>query len=210
MEPMPHLSGIMAQHTKCGSTVLSDLVLAGIAVSLAMDAFAVAVASSVCLGQVHPRQAFRLSFHFGLFQAIMPLIGWLAGRTVADAIAMYDHWVVFGLLTMVGLRAVRSALAGEGGSEKSGRDPTKGFSLVGLSVATSLDALAVGLSFSFLQVRIWTAVAVIGLVAALATLIGMLIGSRLGMRFGRMAEVTGGSVLVLIGARILLNHLGVW
>ncbi len=200
----------MAQLTTCGNTSLSDLVLVGIAVSLAMDAFAVAVACSVSLGCVNPRQAFRLSFHFGLFQAIMPLIGWMAGRTVADSIAPYDHWLAFGLLTIVGARAIRSAINDDGETDRSGRDPTRGFSLVGLSVATSLDALAVGLSFSFLHVRIWTAIAVIGLVAALATLLGMTIGSRLGMRFGRVAEVTGGSVLILIGARIVVSHLGLW
>ncbi len=134
----------------------------------------------------------------------------MAGRTVADSIAPYDHWLAFGLLTIVGARAIRSAINDDGETDRSGRDPTRGFSLVGLSVATSLDALAVGLSFSFLHVRIWTAIAVIGLVAALATLLGMTIGSRLGMRFGRVAEVTGGSVLILIGARIVVSHLGLW
>jgi putative Mn2+ efflux pump MntP len=191
------------------TTALSTYVLIGIAVSLAMDAFAVAVAASVSLGQVYPRQAFRLSFHFGLFQALMPLIGWLAGRTVAGTIEAYDHWAAFALLTFVGIRAIRSALKDDG-SESAGKDPTRGFTLIGLSVATSLDALAVGLSFSFLQVRIWSAVAVIGLVAALATLIGMTIGSRLGMRFGRIAELVGGLVLILIGMRIVLDHVGIW
>ncbi len=200
----------MARQPTCGSTSLSDLVLVGIAVSLAMDAFAVAVACSVSLGRVRPRQAFRLSFHFGLFQAIMPLIGWMAGRTVAEAIAAYDHWLVFALLGFVGVRAIRSAMSDEGGSGKPARDPTRGFSLVGLSVATSLDALAVGLSLSFLHVHIFTAVAVIGAVAALATLLGMTVGSRLGLRYGRVAEVTGGVVLILIGLRIVLSHVGIW
>jgi len=189
---------------------LSDLVLVGIAISLAMDAFAVAVACSVSLRRVHPRQAFRLSFHFGLFQAVMPLIGWLAGRTVADIIAPFDHWAAFALLTIVGAKAIRSALSegDEGGSRSA--DPTRGLSLVALSVATSLDALAVGLSFSFLRVRIWHAAAIIGIVAAAATLLGMTIGSRLGLRFGRSMEIAGGSVLIAIGVRIVLHHLGVW
>jgi len=175
-----------------------------------MDAFAVAVACSVSLGHVHWRQAFRLVFHFGLFQAIMPLLGWLAGRTVAGAIDAFDHWAAFALLSFVGIRAVCAALRGEGDDRQSGRDPTKGFSLVGLSVATSVDALAVGLSFSFLHVRIWSAIALIGVVASAATLLGMTIGSRLGRRFGKVAEVVGGCVLIGIGARIVLDHLGIW
>lgn len=189
---------------------VSPFLLIGIAVSLAMDAFAVSVACSVALQPVNARQVFRLSFHFGLFQALMPLIGWLAGRTVADRIAAYDHWAAFALLTFIGAKAIRAALREGEESRNDTRDPTRGFSLVGLSVATSLDALAVGLSFSFLQVRIWTAVAVIGLVAAAATLIGMAIGSRIGMRFGRVAEITGGVVLILIGLRIVLDHIGLW
>jgi putative Mn2+ efflux pump MntP len=188
---------------------LSNLVLLGIAASLAMDAFAVAVAASVTLGRVQPRQAFRLVFHFGLFQAIMPLVGWAAGRTVADSIAAYDHWAAFVLLAVVGGKAIVSALRDGAGDVQAQRDPTRGLSLVGLSVATSLDALAVGLSFSFLHVRIWTAVLLIGVVAAAATLVGMTIGSRLGLKFGKVAEVVGGCVLIGIGVRIVLDHAGV-
>lgn len=175
-----------------------------------MDAFAVSVASSVALRPVNPRQVFRLSFHFGLFQALMPLIGWMAGRTVADYIEAYDHWAAFALLVFIGIKAIRSAITEDSEGRRLAADPTRGFSLVGLSVATSVDALAVGLSFSFLAVRIWTAVLVIGLVAACATLIGMAIGSRIGMRFGRAAEITGGVVLILIGLRIVLDHVGIW
>lgn len=188
--------------------VLSPFTLLGIAVSLAMDAFAVAMACSVVLRPVKPRQAFRLSFHFGLFQALMPIIGWLAGKTVADAVRPYDHWVAFVLLVVIGGRAVMSAVRGDGEQFRN-TDPTRGWSLVALSVATSTDALAVGLSFSFLHVRIWTAAALIGVVAAAATLLGMRIGSRLGMQFGRGMEFAGGLVLVGIGAHILLSHLGI-
>lgn len=186
---------------------LSPLTLFGIAVSLAMDAFAVAIACSVALKPVQPRQVFRLSFHFGLFQAMMPLIGWLAGRTVADVIGRYDHWAAFGILAFIGLKAIYGAMRGSD-EERSFGDPTRGWSLVGLSVATSLDALAVGLSFSLLRVEIWTAVALIGVVAAMATIIGMQIGARLGMALGRRMEFAGGVILVAIGVRILIDHLG--
>ncbi len=189
---------------------LSPFVLFGIAISLAMDAFAVAIACSTSLRPVHPRQVFRLAFHFGLFQALMPLLGWLAGRSVADAVASYDHWLAFVLLTVIGLKAIRGGLVANGEEGTAAGDPTRGASLVGLSVATSLDALAVGVSFSFLRVQIWSAVAIIGLIAAAATLLGMTIGSRLGLRFGKVTEVIGGMVLVLIGLRIVLDHTGVW
>jgi putative Mn2+ efflux pump MntP len=174
-----------------------------------MDAFAVAIACSVSLRSVTHRQSFRLSFHFGLFQAVMPIIGWFAGRTVVDALAGYDHWIAFALLAFIGLKAIHGGLV-EDDAAKASVDPTRGWSLLMLSVATSLDALAVGVSLSFLRVSIWNAAVVIGLVAAAATLLGMKIGSRLGMHFGKIMEIAGGLVLVLIGVRIVLSHTGVW
>lgn len=187
----------------------NPLVLIGIAVSLAMDTFAVSIGCSTVLQKLHPRQVFRLSFHFGLFQAMMPLIGWFAGRTVAGAIGAVDHWVAFGILAIVGLKMICESLeTGEHCSSKS--DPTKGISLISLSVATSLDALAVGVTFSMLKVRIWTAALVIGLVAAASTVLGMTIGGRLGVRFGKRMEMVGGLILIAIGVRIVLEHTGVW
>lgn len=182
------------------------LVLTGIAFGLAMDAFAVAIACSTCLQNVTPRQIFRLSFHFGLFQALMPVVGWLAGLSIAEWIDSWDHWAVFGLLALVGARTIHAAIWGK--PEESDRsDPTRGFSLVMLSLATSMDALAVGLSFAFLEVRIWYASALIGFVAASMTILGMLLGSRLGSRFGTTMEVLGGLVLIGIGLKVLLTHL---
>jgi putative Mn2+ efflux pump MntP len=185
---------------------MSLLLVVGIAFALALDAFAVAIASSVTLGSVSPRQVFRLSFHFGLFQALMPILGWLAGLSVQSFIARWDHWAAFGLLLFTGGRAIVEALAEDGkGGER--RDPTRGSSLVMLSVATSIDALAVGLSFAMLRVRVWYPSLVIGLVAATMTMVGMRIGARLGMQFGRRMEVLGGVVLIGIGVKILLQHI---
>lgn len=118
-----------------------------------MDAFAVAIVSSVIIGQVTRRHIFRLAFHFGLFQAMMPIIGWLAGRSIQHYIYLWDHWVAFGLLLFIGIKAIYDALTE---SQISNRrdDPSRGLSLVVLSVATSIDALAVGLSFAMLDVDI--------------------------------------------------------
>jgi putative Mn2+ efflux pump MntP len=170
-----------------------------IALGLAMDAFAVAAASSVVLGGVSARQCFRLSFHFGLFQALMPVAGWLAGSTLTGWIGGYGHAAAFGLLALVGARMIYEA------ATRRGDVPTGGLRLVALAVATSIDALVVGVSFALLEVRIWLPCLVIGLVAAAMTLLGLVIGSRLGMRFGRRMEVAGGLVLIAIGVKILLS-----
>jgi putative Mn2+ efflux pump MntP len=180
--------------------------LLGIAIGLAMDAFATAIAVSVALGRVNGRQVFRLAWHFGLFQALMPVIGWFGGVWVEDWIKAWDHWLALGLLGFVGGRMIISAIRGreDGAAEL---DPTRGMSLVILSVATSIDALAVGLGFAALGVRIWIPSAVIGVTAGALTLVGVAIGSRLGKRFGRWTEAAGGVLLVAIGIRILVIHL---
>ena len=184
---------------------MSWVVLLAVAVGLAMDAFAAAVAVSVALRTVSRRQVLRLAWHFGLFQAMMPVIGWLAGVTIVEWIAAWDHWIAFGLLVLVGGRAIRSGTRDEGPG-RGAADPTRGASLVVLSLATSLDALAAGLSFAALGVRVWVPSVVIGGTAAALTIVGMLFGSRLGRRFGSRAEVAGGVVLIGIGVWILLEH----
>jgi len=177
----------------------------GIALGLAMDAFAVSIASSVLLGKVSGRQAFRLSFHFGLFQLLMPVIGWLVGSSFALWVMAFDHWIAFGLLLLIGGRMIYESFTRP--EEQARRDPSRWPDLVVLSVATSIDALAVGLSFAMLEVTIWLPCVIIGLVAAGMTLVGLRIGARLGTRFGRRMEVLGGIVLIGIGIRILIQHL---
>lgn len=184
---------------------MGALNILGISLGLAMDAFAVSIAVSVMLRHVTGRQVFRLAFHFGLFQALMPVVGWAAGLTVEPWIAAWDHWVAFGLLAFVGGKALWSGIRG-GAEERRRADPTKGVSLIVLSVATSLDALAVGLSFAALRVNLVVPVLSIGLVAAGMTTLGMFAGPRLGMRFGRGAEILGGAVLLGIGLKILAEH----
>ena len=181
-------------------------IILGIAVGLAMDALAVSIAGSIALKCVSGRQVFRFAFHFGLFQAMMPVFGWLAGRSVAGLIQAWDHWVAFALLLVIGGKAVIEALKGGDGLDAQ-RDPTRGVSLVMLSVATSIDALAVGLSFAMLGVSVWYPALVIGVVTAGLSAAGMLLGCRLGSRFGRSAGLIGGLVLVGIGVKILIEHL---
>ena len=178
-----------------------------IAVALAMDAFAVAIASGVRLKRVSFRQFFRLAWHFGLFQALMPIIGWSAGLTVRDTIDRFGHWVAFGLLVFVGFNMIREAFKLEEDARRH-KDPTRGLTLVMLSVATSIDALAVGLTISMLDVSIWTPALIIGVVAGIFTVLGLYLGKSVGSaeRLSPIAEVLGGGVLLVIAAKILIEH----
>ncbi|MBK8482336.1 MAG: manganese efflux pump [Proteobacteria bacterium] len=186
---------------------MSPFVLLAIAIGLAMDAFAVALAVGLSLERVTPGHTFRLAWHFGLFQFLMPIVGWLVGLTVQRSWAAFDHWVVFGLLSALGGKMIVEALRTRDASSRRA-DPTRGWSLVGLSLATSLDALAVGLSLALLGTRIWYPALVIGLTAGALTALGLQLGRPLGALFGRRVEVLGGAVLVAIGVKTLLDHLG--
>jgi putative Mn2+ efflux pump MntP len=181
--------------------------ISAIAVALAMDAFAVAIAAGVILKKISFRQNFRLAWHFGLFQAMMPVLGWSAGLSIRGWIADYDHWVAFGLLAFVAQGMLRAAFKKEPGEDEP-KDPTRGLTMVMLSVATSIDALAVGLSLSMISVSIWTPALIIGLVAGAFTTAGMHLGKKIGSatRVSRYAEVFGGVVLLLIGFNILREH----
>ena len=182
--------------------------ISAIAIALAMDAFAVSIAAGVSLKQVNFRQTFRLSWHFGLFQAMMPVIGWSAGLSIQGLIERWDHWIAFCLLALVGGNMIREAIKGEDSSDEPKKDPTRGLSLVMLSVATSIDALAVGLSISMLRISIWTPALIIGIVAGAFTITGLHMGSRIGQtgRIGVIADALGGIILLGIGINILYEH----
>lgn len=181
--------------------------LIAIAFALAMDAFAVSIAIGVILEEVNKRQIFRISWHFGLFQALMPLIGWFLGSTVQHHIEKYDHWIAFGLLAVVGGRMLWGAFF-DSDDELNAQEPTKGWSLVILSVATSIDALAIGLSLAMIKVSIYFPALVIGVIAALLSLIGIKLGAFVGKRIAlsRYAIFIGGIVLNGIGIKILYEH----
>lgn len=179
--------------------------LVGIALGLAMDAFAVSVATGLALAAVTPRHVFRIAFHFGLFQFLMPILGWLAGRQMTQFAAAWDHWIALALLGYVGGKMLYEAWDKDDDSAQT--DPTRGWSLVTLSVATSIDALAVGFSMALLEVSIWGPAVVIGLVAAALSTVGIVFGGRLGKKSGRWAEIVGGLVLIGIGLKIVAEHL---
>lgn len=175
-----------------------------IAVGLAMDAFAVCLGAGATRFVDGPRPVFRLSFHFGLFQALMPVLGWVGGTFVARYISAWDHWIAFALLAFVGARMLRS------GADRDGEcyevDPSRGGTLIMLAVATSIDAFAVGLTLAMLNLNILYPAAVIGVVAAALSAAGLALGHRLGCRFGKNMELVGGLILILIGLRVVLSH----
>jgi manganese efflux pump family protein len=181
------------------------LTILGTAWALAMDAFAVAAAVAAGLPRMTARHTFRLSWHFGLFQALMPIIGWTGGSVLSSFIGVIGNWIAFGLLTFLGIRMIRQSFQTENRSRDY--DPTRGWSLVGLSMATSLDALAVGVSLGLIGLSIWVPAGIIGGVALVLTYVGTHVGRRAGSTLGPWAERTGGAVLVAIGGRILILQL---
>ena len=186
---------------------LNVLTIIGIAIGLAMDAFAVAIAVGCQVPKLTYRHYFRLSFHFGLFQALMPIAGWYLGSKVEQSIAHVDHWIAFALLMMIGAKMIAESRSHKTDMEMTLKDPTRKWSLMMLSIATSIDAFAVGLSIALLRVEILTPSVIIGIVALAFTIAGMVCGKRLGAILGKKAELVGGIVLVAIGFKILIGHL---
>lgn len=184
---------------------MDALTIFGLAVALAMDAFAVALGVGINISPLTGRHLFRLGFHFGLFQALMPILGWLAGMTIQRWIYAYDHWIAFFLLSFVGGKMLYEAFHND--ADKDDQDPTRGLTLVILSLATSIDALAVGLSLGMLNISVWTPALVIGLVAGILTVAGLLLGRRCSAVWGKRVEIFGGLILLAIGTKILLHHL---
>jgi len=176
-----------------------------IALGLAADCFAVALSGSISMKTVSPAQILRTALVFGAFQTIMPVLGWLAGRSIVDFIAGYDHWIAFALLALVGGRMIWETFRSE--EDKRKIDISKGVLLLTLALATSIDALAVGLTFAFLRVNILLACSTIGVIAFVITVAGFLLGKKAGPLLGKYAEAIGGAILIGIGLRILLSHL---
>ncbi len=179
-----------------------------LAVSLAMDCFTVSVTSGIIMRRISWRIFFVMAFFFGSFQAIMPLIGWFTASRFSHLIEDYDHWIAFGLLAFLGVRMIREAVGNE---EKRGFDPTDIKVVTMLAVATSIDALAIGISFAFLGIASIYSVAfpvsVIGFVSFAFSMAGSLIGVFFGKRFNLRMGVWAGVVLILIGTKILIEHL---
>ena len=184
----------------------SDLLsLVLIAIGLSMDALAVSITSGITINCLKIRHAFRIAFLFGLFQALMPVLGWLAGIGLKQYVESYDHWIAFGLLAFIGGKMIYEAIWIKEVEKKC--DPLNLMVLLSLAVATSIDALAVGISFAFLKVYIITPALIIGAITFAICFGGVYLGNRLGDRLGSKMEVLGGLILIGIGFKILLQHL---
>lgn len=179
-----------------------------LAVSLSMDAFAVSMCRGLEMKKFRPGQALVIALFFGGFQALMPIVGYFVGRQFEQYITAWDHWIAFALLAVLGTKMIWDGLkketVQEGISEKLDIK-----SLFVMAVATSIDALAVGITLGFLQANIWFAASVIGAITFVLCVLGVLIGNRIGVKFKNGAEIFGGVILILIGLKILLEHLGV-
>lgn len=181
-----------------------------LALALSMDAFAVAICKGLNMRHINYRQAVLIAFSFGFFQAMMPLIGYFLGGSAAKYIEPVDHWIIFVILGGIGAKMIYDAVTEEDEDEGFDRNGCKTFDIKGLlilSVATSIDALAAGITFAFLDVKIQTIVAFIGVTTFICSLIGVVIGNIFGARFQSKAEVAGGATLIAIGVKILLEHL---
>ena len=181
-----------------------------IGVGLSMDAFAVAICQGLSMTRIKWGHALTVGLYFGGFQALMPLLGWVLGSQFSGYIQQYDHWVAFILLLLIGGNMIREALSGE---EDEAEDTATGGGLDHkklflMAIATSIDALAVGITFAFLKVSILPAVLTIGCITFALSFVGVAVGNRFGTRFQKKAEIAGGTVLVLIGLKILLEHIG--
>jgi putative Mn2+ efflux pump MntP len=172
---------------------------------LGTDAFAVAAASAACLPNITRRHTFRLTWHFGFFQAMMTALGWVGGEALSRFTSGFNNWIAFAILVLLGLHMMWQSLQSD--TCKEDFDPTRGWSLVGLSVATSIDALAVGISLSLLRMEITSPALVIGFTALVMTYVGTRLGKQAGAHLGQWAERAGALVLVALGIRILVQHL---
>ena len=185
--------------------------LLAIAVGLSMDAFAVSLCKGMCMKSFDVRQALIIALFFGVFQAFMPIVGWLAGSTFAAYIEPIDHWVAFILLAIIGLKMIIDAIRDDSANECfPDAVQLKLSELIILAIATSIDALAVGVTFAFLGVDIVSSASIIGVTTFALSLIGVMIGQKFGSAFERGAGMLGGIILILIGLKILLEHLGIF
>ena len=179
--------------------------ITGIATGLAMDAFSVSIAAGLFIYKPYGRYYFRIAFHFGFFQFLMPIIGYFAGYFIEPYIRIIDHWIAFLLLACIGGKMIYESFHGRRGFQN---DPSRGLTLIVLSIATSIDALAVGLSLGVLNKPIIYPSIIIGIVCAVFSIVGVAIGRRVGNKPGKFFEILGGIILIAIGIKILIQHLG--
>ena len=186
--------------------VMTFVELLLIAIGLSMDAFSVSICKGLTTKTFSWRMALVCGLWFGFFQALMPIIGYFLGAQFQEMIEAYDHWIAFGLLFLIGANMIREAVWGK----EEQQDGSLGFkTMLLLAIATSIDALAVGVSFACIQVELWSSVLIIGLTTFLFSVLGVKIGNVFGSRYEKSASIVGGIILILIGLKILLEHLAV-
>lgn len=176
-----------------------------IAVGVSMDAFAVSVCKGLSVSRVRPAHALKTGLWFGGFQAMMPLIGFFLGMSFADLVSAVDHWIAFVLLALIGADMIKESFDRKDSTSAKDADFSSG-TMLAMAVATSIDALAIGVSFAFLNVNIWAAVLCIGLVTGIFSAAGVYVGNVFGRRYKSMAELAGGVILVVMGLKILIEH----
>ena len=184
-----------------------EIVLIGI--GLSMDAFSVSICKGLTTKRFSWKMALTCGLWFGFFQALMPLIGYFLGAQFEQYITAVDHWIAFGLLFLIGTNMIREALWGKTENGERKTENGERSNMLVLAIATSIDALAVGISFACIQVKIWSSVLIIGITTFLFSVLGVKIGNVFGSRFEKSAGILGGVILILIGTKILLEHLGV-
>lgn len=186
-----------------------ELVL--VSIGLAMDAFAVAICKGLGMKKLNLKHCSIIALFFGVFQAAMPLLGWFLGKQFAGYIASFDHWVAFLLLCFIGIKMVMDALKKDDEQETQCTDTLDLKELTILAIATSIDALAVGITLALLPgTNIWLSISVIGLITFVLSFGGVVIGNKFGSKYEKKAELAGGIILILMGCKILLEHLGIF
>lgn len=193
----------------CGGIFMGFWELFLIGIGLSADAFSVSVCKGLNMKKLNIGHGYIIALFFGAFQAVMPLIGYLLGTSFSKYIEAFDHWIAFALLAFIGGKMIIEAVREKDGDEDEKTDTLKIGELIVLAVATSIDALAVGITFAFLDVNIFFAILIIGVTTFALSLGGVLIGNRFGAKYKNKAEIAGGIILVLIGLKILLEHLGI-
>lgn len=185
-------------------TLLEFITIFLIAIGLCFDSFAVSVSSGLMMKHISFFDAMKISFSLAFFQGLMPLLGWLAGKRISEYLSNYDHWIAFGLLVIIGLRMIWESQKPD---EDKTFNPLNIWFIIYMSIATSIDALIVGLSFAFLNTNIYTSIIIIGIVTFIAAMLGILFGKKAGAHFGKKMEILGGIILIIIASKIILEHL---
>lgn len=183
---------------------LLEVILIGI--SLAMDAFSVSICKGLSMKKINKYKALIIGLYFGIFQGIMPIIGYYLGNSFYDLITNYDHWIAFALLLFIGLNMIKESFSKD---NKSSNDKTDFKTMFPLAIATSIDALAVGITFSIQKTNIFLESIIICIITFILSIIGVILGKKVGNKFGKKASILGGLVLIIIGIKILFEHLGV-